>query len=544
MNQPDAITALYCRLSQEDALDGDSNSIINQKAILSKYASDNNYPSPKFYIDDGWSGTNFERPSFKEMIQDIEDGKVKTVIVKDMSRLGRDYLKVGYFSEIFFPDNDVRLIAINDGVDSFKGDNDFTPFRNLFNDFYAKDTSKKIRAVFKSKGMSGEHLGEPPYGYMKNPKNKKQWVIDEPAAEVVRKIYDLCIDGKGPTQIAKILRKEKVLTVKAYYAQAKGKLLLDEPYRWSEQSVIHILEKMDYTGCTVNFKTYTKSYKLKKRLENPKENWAVFYDTQEPIIPKEQWERVQELRKNKRRNTKTNKQGLFSGLIFCADCGSKLHFATCKRFDSSQDHYRCSQYKGNTGNCTVHFIREETLKKIVLNQIFQITAMMYDNADEFFNLVTRQQLDEQKKEIQNKKKQMAKIQKRIVELDKIFKRIYEDDITGTISHERFLKLSAEYEKEQKDLQKQADEFQKETAEFDRQQIDFNQFRHIVQKYVGITELTPTIVNEFVRKIIVHAPDKSGGYRVQKIQIIFNFIGEFVPQDEFIPDKKEIPQDYL
>ncbi len=544
MNKPDAITALYCRLSQEDALDGDSNSIINQKAILSKYANDNNYPSPQFYIDDGWSGTNFERPSFKEMIKDIEDGKVKTVIVKDMSRLGRDYLKVGYFSEIFFPDNDVRLIAINDGVDSFKGDNDFTPFRNLFNDFYAKDTSKKIRVVFKSKGMSGEHLGQPIFGYMKNPDNKKEWIIDEPAAKVVRKIYDLCIDGKGPTQIAKILRKEKILTTKSYYTQAKGKSLPDNPYHWNENSVIHILERMEYTGCTVNFKTYTKSYKLKKKLENPKENWAIFYGTQEPIISKEQWERVQELRQSKRRNTKTNKQGLFSGLIFCADCGSKLHFATCKRFDSTQDHYRCSQYKGNTGSCTVHFIREETLKKIVLSQIFEVTAMMYDNADKFFNLVAKQQLDEQSKEIQNKKKQIAKFQKRIAELDKIFKRIYEDDITGAISHERFLKLSAEYENEQTELQKQINVFEEETNNFDRQQIDFRQFHEIVKKYVGIKELTPTIVNEFIMKIIVHAPDKSSGHRVQKIQIIFNFIGEFTPQKEFIPDKKEIPQDYF
>lgn len=544
MNKSDEITALYCRLSQEDALDGDSNSIINQKAILGKYAEDNNYPSPKFYIDDGWSGTNFERPSFKEMINDIEDGKVKTVIVKDMSRLGRDYLKVGYFSEIFFPDNDIRLIAINDGVDSFKGDNDFTPFRNLFNDFYAKDTSKKIRAVFKSKGMSGEHLGQPPFGYMKNPDNKKQWIIDEPAAETVRKIYDLCIDGKGPTQIAKILRKEKVLTTKSYYAQMKGKPLPDEPYRWNENSVVHILEKMEYIGCTANFKTYTKSYKLKKRLENPKENWAIFYDTQEPIISKEQWERVQELRQNKRRNTKTNKQGLFSGLIFCADCGSKLHFATCKRFDGTQDHYRCSQYKGNTGSCTVHFIREETLKKIVLSQIFDITAMMYDNADKFFNLVANQQLDEQKKEIKNKKNQISKFQKRISELDKIFKRIYEDDITGAISHERCLKLSAEYENEQAELQKQVENFQNETTDFERQETDFRQFREIVRKYVGIKELTPTIVNEFIKKIIVHAPDKSSGHRVQKIQIIFNFIGEFTPPKEFIPDKKEILQDYF
>jgi len=544
MNKPDTITALYCRLSQEDALDGDSNSIINQKAILSKYANDSNYPSPQFYIDDGWSGTNFERPSFKEMIKDIEDGKVKTVIVKDMSRLGRDYLKVGYFSEIFFPDNDVRLIAINDGVDSFKGDNDFTPFRNLFNDFYAKDTSKKIRAVFKSKGMSGEHLGQPIFGYMKNPDNKKQWIIDEPAAEIVRKIYDLCVDGKGPTQIAKILRKEKILTTKSYYAQVKGKPLPDNPFHWNENSVIHILERMEYTGCTVNFKTYTKSYKLKKKLENPKENWAIFYDTQEPIISKEHWERVQELRQSKRRNTKTNKQGLFSGLIFCADCGSKLHFATCKRFDSTQDHYRCSQYKGNTGSCTVHFIREETLKKIVLSQIFEVTAMMYDNADKFFNLVAKQQLDEQSKEIQNKKKQIAKFQKRITDLDKIFKRIYEDDITGAISHERFLKLSAEYETEQAELQKRIKVFEKETNNFDRQQIDFRQFHEIVKKYVGIKELTPTIVNEFIKKIVVHAPDKSSRHRVQKIQIIFNFIGEFIPQKEFIPNKKEIPQDFF
>lgn len=544
MNKPDTITALYCRLSQEDALDGDSNSIINQKAILGKYASDNQHPNPKFYIDDGWSGTNFERPSFKEMINDIEGGKVKTVIVKDMSRLGRDYLKVGYFSEIFFPDNDVRLIAINDGVDSLKGDNDFTPFRNLFNDFYAKDTSKKIRAVFKSKGMSGEHLGNPIFGYMKNPENKKQWIIDEPAAEVVRKIYDLCTGGKGPTQIANILRKEKILTTTSHYAQLSGKPIPDNPYSWNANSVIHILERMEYIGCTVNFKTYRKSYKLKKQLQNPKENWAIFYDTQEPIISKEQWERVQELRQNKRRHTKTNKQGLFSGLIFCADCGNKLHFSTCKNFNGTQDHYRCSMYKSNTGDCSAHYIREETLKKIVLNQIFTITAMMYDNADEFFNFVAKQKLDEQSKEIKNKKKQIVKFKKRISELDKIFKRIYEDDISGAISHERFLKLSAEYETEQQELQKQVADFEEETSEFESRELDFKQFYEIVQKYVGIKELTPTVVNEFVKKIIVHEPDKSSGHRVQKVQIIFNFIGEFVPQTDFIPDKKEIPQDYF
>lgn len=253
---------------------------------------------------------------------------------------------------------------------------------------------------------------------------------------------------------------------------------------------------------------------------------------------------MQELRQNKRRNTKANKQGMFSGLIFCAYCGNKLHFATCKRFDGTQDHYRCSMYKSNTGDCSAHYIREETLKKIVLNQIFTVTAMMYDNADEFFNLVAKQRLDEQSKEMKNKKKQIAKFKKRISELDKIFKRIYEDDICGAISHERFLKLSAEYENEQQELQQQVADFEKETNEFENRELDFKQFYEIVQKYVGIKELTPTVVNEFVKKIIVHAPDKSSGHRTQNVQIIFNFIGEFVPQNEFNPDKKEIPQDFI
>lgn len=526
MNKPGEITALYCRLSQEDAISGDSNSIINQKNILGKYAKDNHLPNPIFYIDDGFSGVDFERPDFKRMLGDIENGKITTVVVKDISRLGRDYLKVGYFSEIYFVEKDVRLIAINDGVDSMRGDNEFTPFRNLFNDFYAKDTSKKIRAVFKAKGNAGEHLGEPPYGYMKNPNDKKQWLVDEQAAEVVRHIFDLCITGKGPTQIAKILKKEKVLTALSHYAAQAEKPLPENPYAWNGNSVVKILSRMEYIGCTVNFKTYTKSHKLKKRLENSPENQKIFYDTQEPIISKEQWELVQELRKNKRRNTKADRQGLFSGLIFCADCGSKLHFATCKRFDETQDHYRCSKYKDNTGACTAHYIREETLKKIVLNQIFHITTYLYDNAYDFFDMIARQHINEQEKEIKSKKRELAKAEKRIAELDKIFKRIYEDDICGAISHERFLKLSSEYETEQKELEENCQKLKAETTAFDRQQINFSEFRAIVQKYVGIQELTPTIVNGFVQKIIVHAPDKSTGHRRQKVQIIFNFIGEF------------------
>lgn len=308
---PDEITALYGRLSQEDSLDGDSNSIVNQKAILLKYAKDNGFPTPQFFIDDGVSGVTFDREGFNQMIAAIEAGKVKTVIVKDMSRLGRDYLKVGYYTGIFFAEKDVRYIAINDGVDSAKGDNDFTPFRNLFNDFYSRDTSKKIRAVKRAKGQAGEHLGEPPYGYIKDPNDKKKWIVDEEAAEVVKRIFALCISGKGPTKIAKILESEKILTVKSHYANQKNLAPPDKPYHWNENSVVGILERMEYCGHTVAFKTYSKSNKLKKRIETPKEQQLVFRDTHGAIFDEAEWERVQELRENRRRPTKAERQGFF-----------------------------------------------------------------------------------------------------------------------------------------------------------------------------------------------------------------------------------------
>ena len=311
-NYPDNITALYARLSQEDALDGDSNSIVNQKKILLKYAEDNGFPNPTFFIDDGVSGVTFDRPGWNEMIRLAEAGKVKTVIVKDMSRMGRDYLKVGYYTESFFAERDIRYIAINDGVDSDKGDNEFTPFRNLFNDFYARDTSKKIRAVMRAKGNAGEHLcTNPPYGYMKSPDNKKVWIVDEEAAAVVKRVFDLCIAGKGPMQIAKVLTADKVLTVKAYYAKRDGKPMPDNLYRWDFKTIAGILERPEYTGCTVNFKTYSKSHKLKKRLQNAPENQRIFLNTQPAIIEEQVFERVQELRANKRRPTKTGRQGLF-----------------------------------------------------------------------------------------------------------------------------------------------------------------------------------------------------------------------------------------
>lgn len=533
-NYPDNITALYARLSQEDALDGESNSIANQKKILLKYATDNGFPNPTFFIDDGVSGVTFDRPGWNEMIRLAEAGKVTTVIVKDMSRMGRDYLKVGYYTESFFAERDIRYIAINDGVDSDKGDNDFTPFRNLFNDFYARDTSKKIRAVMRAKGNAGEHLcTNPPYGYQKDPEDKKKWIVDEEAAEIVKRIFDLCIAGKGPMQIAKLLTAQHVLTVKAHYAQRDGKPLPEKPYQWSPKSVAGILERPEYTGCTVNFKTYSKSHKLKKRLHNAPENQRIFPNTQPAIIDEQVFARVQELRENKRRPAKqAERQGLFSGLLYCADCGSKLHFATGKNMTPQQDCYRCSRYKSNTGDCTMHFIREETLKLFVLQRIFDVTALFFDDAMAFEEAARKQRFQEAEKEAKKRKREIAQAEKRIAELDRIFKRIYEDDISGMISHERFLKLSADYEAEQKELTKQVKVWREAVETFEQDQADFASFAAIVQKYVGIRELTPTIVNEFVKKIIVHAPDKSSGHRRQKIELVWNFIGEVnLPGDD-------------
>ena len=533
-NYPDNITALYARLSQEDALDGESNSIANQKKILLKYATDNHFSNPTFFIDDGVSGVTFDRPGWNEMIRLAEAGKVQTVIVKDMSRMGRDYLKVGYYTESFFVERDIRYIAINDGVDSDKGDNDFTPFRNLFNDFYARDTSKKIRAVMRAKGNAGEHLcTNPPYGYMKDPADKKKWIVDEEAAEIVKRIFDLCIAGKGPMQIAKLLTDEHILTVKAHYAQRAGKPLPEKPYHWDPKSVAGILERPEYTGCTVNFKTYSKSHKLKKRLHNVPENQRIFPNTQPAIIDEQVFVRVQELRENKRRPAKqAERQGLFSGLLYCADCGSKLHFATGKNMTPQQDCYRCSRYKSNTGDCTMHFIREETLKLFVLQRIFDVTALFFDDAMAFEEAAKKQHFQEAEKEAQKRKREIAQAEKRIGELDRIFKRIYEDDISGTISHERFLKLSADYEAEQRELTEQVKTWREAVETFEQDQADFDSFAAIVRKYVGIRELTPTIVNEFVKKIIVHAPDKSSGHRRQKIELVWNFIGEVnLPGDD-------------
>ena len=529
LNQEE-ITALYCRLSQDDKQEGDSNSIINQKKILKKYALDRGYTNIQFYIDDGVSGTTFNRAGFQSMIADVEAGKVKRVIVKDMSRLGRDYLQVGMYTEIFFPEHDVHFIAVNDGVDSNQEDNEFTPFRNIINEWYAKDTSKKIRTVKRSKGMAGEHIGShPPYGYMKNPENKKEWIIDEEAAEVVREIFRLCVGGYGPTRIAHILTERKILCP-TYYALEKGgkprTALPADKYTWNGPVVAKILDRMDYLGHTVNFKTHVKSYKVHKTIYNSPDQWKVFEGTHEAIIDKETFEIVQKIRAGKRRPTRMGEMPMFSGLLYCADCGRKLSFHRKADEPAEKHHYLCENYRSNTANCTMHYIRNVVVERIVLENLKEVIQYVSNYEDEFVQMIMDSDMRQRNRELAQKKKRLAEIQKRIGELDTIFQRIYEDNIIGKLSDERFMKMSKGYEDEQHTLQTEANEIQSELQQEEKKSVDVKRFLAIVKKYTDLTELTPEILREFIDKIIVHAPDKSSGRRLQEIEIIYNHIGEF------------------
>ena len=519
------ITILYCRLSNEDALDGESNSIANQRAILTRYAAERGFTNTRILVDDGYTGTNFNRPGVQEGLSLVEQGLVGVWIVKDMSRFGRDYLQVGRYTEIVFPSYDVRFIAVNDGVDSERGDNDFTPFRNLFNDFYAKDTSKKVRSVMKTRGTSGKHLGKPPYGYQPDPQDKDHWILDEDAAPVVKRIFDLAIAGAGPSRIARILEADGVLTTKALYAQRRGKPMPERPCHWVEQSVVGILERMEYTGCVCNFKTYSKSYKLKKRIPNTSEDMFILPNTQEAIVPKEQWDRVQELRQHKRRPVKGERQGMFAGLAVCADCGSKLHFATCKNFDGKQDHYVCAKYKSGRGTCSAHYIREDVLRDVVLERIRAVTEYIRADVEGFQEDWLMCRREEQEKSIREDKRRLEKAKKRLADIDKLITRIYEDMVLGNLSQERYQKMLEGYEAEQAALNNEIIGLDDWVATREEMEDNVDQFLALLEKYVNIPELTPTIVNEFIKQIIVYAPDKSSGKRTQKVKIVFNFLEE-------------------
>lgn len=519
------ITACYTRLSQEDELDGASGSILNQRDFLLKYCADNQFQNVRFFGDDGFTGVNFDRPGFNELMELVEHGQVSAIIVKDHSRLGRNRLVVGALMERFTEDYGVRYIAVTDGIDSAKGLDDMVAVRELFNEFYPRDTSKKIRAVFTNKGNSGQRLcTQVPYGYKGD---KHRWDVDEEAAQVVREIFSLCMDGLGPMQIAKRLRAAEVLTPTAYKLE-KGFPVVghprENPYEWDSKLVAKILERMEYTGCTVNFKGYKKSYKSKKRVQNPPDKWKVFPDTHPAIIDRETWERVQELRKNKRRPTKTGRQSMFSGLVYCADCGAKLHYCTTASFEDRQNHFRCANYKSNTGTCSAHFIREVVLSDIVLEHLRQTVQYVQGHEAEFVQAVMDKSMADQKKETAQKRRELAQAERRISDLDVLFQRIYEDNISGKLSDERFSKLSKSYEDEQRTLTEKAKALRAELDKGQAQAVNVAQFIALVKKYSEIDALTPAIVNEFIERINVHAPDKSSGHRSQQIDIIYNFIG--------------------
>lgn len=528
----EAVTALYCRLSRDDKLQGDSNSIINQKKILQKYALDHGWKNIRFYIDDGISGTTFNRPGFQEMIADIEAGIVKRVIIKDMSRLGRDYLQVGMYTEIMFPEHDVHFIAVNDGVDSKQGDNEFTPFRNIINEWYAKDTSKKIRAVMKVKGNAGEHLTtNAPYGYMKDPANPKQWVRDNDAANVVYDIGLYVMDGYGPSQIARLLKQRKILTPAAYY-ESKGINCnvkpQDDPYGWNASTVAHILDRWrEYLGHTVNFKTTKKSYKSKKKIQNPESEWVIFENTHEPIWTESIADAVRLARQTRRRPTKMGEMGMFSGMMFCADCGSIMYQCRATGFRREQEYYLCVGYRKSRDICgSTHSIRTVILEELILQNLCKVVSYAREQEDQFVKMVMDMDEKERSKGLAKKKKLLTDAEKRISELDRIFKHLYEDNITGKLTDERFKKLSADYEAEQAALQTQANSLREEIQEEESKCANVERFLSIVRKYTEIPELTPHILHEFVEKIVVHAATDphSKTNRKQEVDIYYKGIG--------------------
>ncbi len=540
--QSEKITALYCRLSRDDELQGDSNSIVNQKAILSKYAKDNNFKNPQYFVDDGVSGTTFEREGFQAMIAEVENGNVGTIIVKDMSRFGRDYLKVGFYTEILFAEKDVRFIAINNGIDSAnQTDSDFTPFLNIMNEWYARDSSKKVRAVFKAKGESGKPLTTtPPYGYMKSPDNPNEWIVDKEAAKVVKRIYSLCMAGYGTSQICKLLEKEQVLCPRAYWVKNGfyNYDMPDKPYKWHPNTISGILSKKEYLGHTVNFKTYRKSYKSKKKLDNPEESQMVFENTHEPIIDIDTWEKVQELRKNKRRPTRTGKTNMFSGIAYCADCGQKLYYCTSRYFESRQDHFVCStSRKQGTDVCDTHFIRAVVLEQGVLQHLRYVINFVSSFEDRFREIMGAKHKAEVKRELATKRRAIVKAEKRIAELDRLFKSIYEDKANGTLNESRFKMLADDYEREQQELSEKITVLAAEVEQQEEQSDNIERFIGKVHKYFDLQELTPTILNDMVQRIYVHAPKKINGKRTQQIDIYYDLVG-FLPMSLFQNEKQD------
>ena len=532
MNQSNQIrkTALYCRLSQDDGIEGDSNSIQNQKAILQKFAEDHHFPSPCFYVDDGFSGGNFQRPAFQQMISDMENGEIGIIVTKDLSRLGRNQLHTGLYIEERFPMFGVRYIAINDNVDTDSSEsNDLMPFKNLFNEWFIRDTSRKIRAVLKAKAERGERLGtRAPYGYIKDPETKKLAVDDE-AAAIVRRIFAMCASGNGPSQIARILKKEQVLTptMYAYTRYGMNHTCLDtaHPYNWSDSAIANLLENEIYLGNTVNMKYSTKSYKDKRRVEHSREECLVFKDTHPALITREVWDIVQRVRKNRRRPTKMEEQNKYSGLVFCADCGSNMVLHRARTMSASYNHFTCRTYKKDGESCTGHYIRECVLDEVVLEDLRRVTAMAREHSEEFAAYIGSRQSAEIQREIRKQEKELAAMRKRKMELDTIFKKLYEDSVLGRITTEQFQTLSGSYMEEQNQI----------AAGIPQKEADIQRLRETVsgtedfldkaKRYTDITELTPELLRLFIEKIVVHEKEvKWSKHAPQTVEIYYNGIG--------------------
>ena len=522
-------TALYCRLSCDDDLQGDSNSIRNQKMLLKQYADEHKLRNVRFYVDDGYSGSNFDRPDFQRMIRDIDEGKVSTVIVKDMSRFGRDHILVGYYTKYYFAEADVRFIAVYDQVDSETNpDDDITPFKNILNEMYAKDCSKKIKAVMKAKGNAGKHLAtHPPLGYKKDPNDKEKWVIDERGAETVREIFSLCMNGYGPTQIARILTERKIDTPVVYFHKhglpTPAKLREDSEI-WDQKSVARILENVEYTGCTVNFKTYKKSYKSKKRIKLPQEDWLIFENTQEVIIDRQTFDSVQKIRQCKRRPSRMGEMSSLSGMVYCADCGKRMYLCRCTTMKQAE-YFNCSTYRKKKKNlCTSHQITVKAVETLLLDDLKRTLRFAQSQKEEFLRMLEENSEVKTKQEIKENLRKLSAAEERIKALDKIIQSLYEDKVAGILSEERYLKLSDTYETEQADLTEKAQMLKAEIEKDKKEKDEILDFLCLVEKYSSIEELTPEIIRSFVDRIIVHEKRKENGHYRQEIEIVYNFIG--------------------
>ena len=526
----DVTAFLYERLSRDDNLEGESYSIGNQKKLLTKVAKEKGYTNLVHFLDDGISGVTMDRPGFVEMIQQLEQGRAAAVFVKDLSRLGRNYIEVGRLTEEFFPEHDIRLVAVSDNIDTAEGENELAPIRNLFNEWYARDISKKRRISNKIKGNAGEPMGQPPYGYIKDPDNPKRWIVDDEAAQVVRRIYRMTLEGYGTEQIAAQLEKDEILTPRAYWLKKgikrPGKGKQQPATKWNSSTVTKILSLQEYCGDILNFKTYSKSYKNKKRLENDRENWVIFKDVHEPIIERSIFEQVQQKRgKIRKRRTNEGEHNMFSGLLVCADCGSNLHFHF-NQGNPEIKYFNCSNYKGNRGSCTsTHYVRVDFLEQVVLGEIHRLTKFASLYEDEFLKAVIGHSQQAAETDRKLKEKELKALLARDEELDGLFERIYEDNVSGKLSDDRFAKMSRRYEDEQKELAEKIKKLRSEIEKQSSQAMTTDMFISLVRKYTRARKLTPRMLNELVEKIEVYHAEKIDGVWEQRLRIHYNCVGE-------------------